>query len=368
MGILGFDDFEVSGPPADDSKFVRHTAHPEDGKTRRLAVPRVVSSRDCGYFPVLLHLGGQKLGAVIRAGAPHVGIGGRLDWICSEDGGKSWSQPSVIVDSRHDDRNPAAMLTRDGRIIVIYSEASTYNEKGEYNPKYGTFSLFLTESADGGKTWSPKRPLVFEGYQTQCVYGQGITLANGDLLVPWYTGKTVGGFIRSKDGGRTWRQPKVIGPCCEIAFAEVAPKEIVAAGRTKSGCLILRSTDNGETWSKPERLTPKGMHPATLIRLADGRLFLAYGCRVRPFGIKVALSLDNGKSWKEEHSAYISWDSSNGDSGYPSAVQLADGSVVVVSYAVGSGMLPEAIQSQCAILSPESLNQLGAADPIVTKP
>ena len=50
--------------------------------------------------------------------------------------------------------------------------------------------------------------------------------------------------------------------------------------------------------------------------------------------------------------------SGNADSGYPSAVQLADGSVAIVSYAVGSGLLPVVLQAQCAILSTEVLKNL----------
>ena len=360
LGVIAFDDFEVSGTPADDSKFIMSFKAPEDKATRRLDVPRVLASRDCGYFPVLLHLGGQRLGAVIRAGAAHVGIGGRLDWIHSEDGGKTWSQPTVIVDSRYDDRNPAALVTRDGRILVLYAENSAYNEKGEYNLKYGQYSLFQTESADGGKTWSPKRPIVFDGYPNSNVYGKGITLDNGDILIPWYW-KGGGGFIRSTDGGKTWMPPKVIAVCNEVAIAEVAKNEILAVARTRKGCVILRSKDNGETWNKPEQFSPKGIMPATLIKLADGRLFAACGHRIRPFGIKAAISHDNGKTWNPKHSALIVWDSGNYDSGYPSAVQMADGSVAVLSYAVGSGLLPAVVHSQCAVLSPDALTRLGTA-------
>ena len=359
MGVLAFDDFEVSGTPADDSKFKMTYDTPEDGATRRLEVPRVLASRNCGYFPVLLHLGGQRLGAVIRAGATHVGIGGRLDWIHSEDGGRTWSKPTVVADSKFDDRNPAALVTRDGRIIVLYAENNAYNEKGDYNLKYGHFSLFQTESADGGRTWSPKRPIVFEGYPDSSVYGQGITLANGDLLVPWYW--KGGGFLRSTDGGRTWQPPKVIASCSEVAFVETAPGRLLAIARSHEASLLLRSADNGETWSKPEPLMPKGIHPATIVKLADGRLFAAFGHRIRPYGIKVAISHDHGRTWNPRHSAFISWDSGNTDSGYPSAVQLADGSVAVISYAVGSGLLPVVPQSQCAILSPTTLQRLGEA-------
>ncbi len=357
QGLISFDDFEVTGRLADDSKFVMTKAD-EDKATQRLNVPRVISSKNCGYFPVMVHLGGQKLGAVIRAGAGHIGIKGRLDWITSEDGGKTWSKPTVIVDSPYDDRNPAAYVTKDGKIVVLYAEASMYDEQGQWSPKSGFYKLFQVESTDGGKTWSEKKSIEFEGHINYNVYGQGITLANGDILVPWYW--SGGGFIRSTDGGKTWTAPQVIMKqgCSEIAFVEVAENEILAMARA-DGLFAMRSLDNGKTWSAPERVTEKGLHPASIIKLADGRLFMAYGSRLRPYGVKVAISNDNGKTWKKENTAFVTWDSANTDCGYPSAVQLADGSVAIISYAVGSEILTWDAHSQCVVLSPEVLKKLG---------
>ena len=61
--------------------------------------------------------------------------------------------------------------------------------------------------------------------------------------------------------------------------------------------------------------------------------------------------------------AFVSWDSGNTDSGYPSAVQLEDGSVAIICYAVGSGLRPFEIHSQCALLSPEILKKIANGQP-----
>lgn len=45
---------------------------------------RVVAVKGGGYFPVLIRLQDGTLGAVVRGGAPHIGIEGRLDWIHTE--------------------------------------------------------------------------------------------------------------------------------------------------------------------------------------------------------------------------------------------------------------------------------------------
>ena len=122
--------------------------------------------------------------------------------------------------------------------------------------------------------------------------------------------------------------------------------------------MILRSKDNGKTWSEPEPFSISGIHPATVIKLANGDILAAVGSRIRPYGIKVMISKDKGVTWKKENSAFISWDSGNTDSGYPSAVQLADGSVAIISYALGSKLLPVEIHSQCMVISPEVLKDL----------
>ncbi len=356
MGILNFDDFEVTGTPSDDRKFIMTYEAGEDVKTPRIQVPRVLSSVKGGYFPVMVHLGGQRLGAIIRANAGHVGISGRLDWIHSEDGGNTWSKPTVLVDSKWDDRNPAAYVTHEGKVVVIYAEASTYDANGNFIREAGTYDLFLVESADGGKTWSPKRPIRFKDFANNSVYGQGIILSNGDILVPWYW--KGGGFIRSTDGGKTWQPPQRIASCSEVAFVETAPNELLAIARSSDACHTSRSLDNGKTWSALKKLTVEGIHPATVIKLKNGKLLAAFGSRVRPYGIKVAISGDNGETWPEENMAFVSWDSGNTDCGYPSAAQLDDGSVAIISYAVGSTLHPLATHSQCAILSPEILDKL----------
>ena len=144
----------------------------------------------------------------------------------------------------------------------------------------------------------------------------------------------------------------------EAALVEVAPGEIFAIVRHNEACLTARSKDFGRTWSEPKKLTVAGIHPACVIKLKNGKLLAAFGSRMRPYGIKVAISNDNGETWPEKNFAFISWDSGNTDSGYPSAVQLDDGSVAIISYAIGSELFPFEIHSQCAILSPDFLEKL----------
>ncbi len=66
------------------------------------------------------------------------------------------------------------------------------------------------------------------------------------------------------------------------------------------------------------------------MRLADGRILMTYGHRRRPYGNKARVSADAGRTWSD--AMIISGDGAGGDLGYPSTVQLGDGSLLTVWY------------------------------------
>ena len=105
------------------------------------------------------------------------------------------------------------------------------------------------------------------------------------------------------------------------------------------------SHDGGATWSDPRKLLPDmGGAPAHIIRHSSGALISVYGYRSYPFGIKAMFSYDGGKSWDTDHDIYTneaSW-----DLGYPSTVELNDGSLLTVFYAKASEDAPAVIMQQ----------------------
>jgi hypothetical protein len=70
--------------------------------------------------------------------------------------------------------------------------------------------------------------------------------------------------------------------------------------------------------------------PSHLLRLRDDRLLMTYGHRRPPLGNQARVSEDHGRSWSE--AILVSSDGTSGDLGYPSTVQLADGSLLTVWY------------------------------------
>lgn len=316
---------------------------------------RIVAVKNGGYFPVLIKLKDGTIGAVVRGGAPHIGLKGRLDWIHSEDGGRTWSDPAVIVDSEFDDRNPALGQMADGTIVMAYAEASTYNDKGEFDTSVGAYNLFYVTSTDNGKTWSKKTPFPNIPIKNGSPFGRIILLSDNTAIMPVYGGydsnytgtvkipentKIISGLLRSTDNGRTWGDFSIISATNhnETAIVYLPDGRLIAMMRTESDGRLEKSesTDNGYTWSKPIPVTQPSQHPADLYLLKDGRLLLVYGNRIKPYGVGAMLSNDMGKTWDIDKSIMVAWTSLHTDCGYPSVVQLDDGTIVVMYYSVGT--------------------------------
>jgi hypothetical protein len=53
------------------------------------------------------------------------------------------------------------------------------------------------------------------------------------------------------------------------------------------------------------------------------------------------ISYDKGKSWDKERVFLLEWGAKSADCGYPSSVQLEDGSIVTIYYGVGHKDYPD---------------------------
>lgn len=145
--------------------------------------------------------------------------------------------------------------------------------------------------------------------------------------------------VFSSDKGSSWSKPSLIVDDPELRFgepdiAEVAPGEIyciLRASQVDRHMFACRSTDAGETWSDVESTRICGF-PGHLLVLADGRLLCTYGCRWEPFGVRMALSADGGRSWDVEHEIVIRADLPNGDLGYPTTIEYAPGKLFCCYY------------------------------------
>lgn len=303
-----------------------------------------------GYFPVACKLQDGRIAVVLRGGAPHLGIMGRLDIVYSDDQGKSWTRPTVVVDSPLDDRNPAFGQAKDGTLVVGFWRTATYDDAGNWNDKLDKeMSTWVTRSADGGRTWSDPAKIDTDDLRYGSPYGKIVTMPDGGMLMAIYgtprseLGKPpVAGdwsyIYRSTDDGQTWSRFATPGPerFNETALLRLKSGDLLAAMRTiapEQAVWLARSKDDGKSWDEPVKVTPPMVHPADLAELPDGRVLMVAGERRGPFGVQVLIGSPDNLDWAG-HFILVNT-ATNTDCGYPSSVVLEDGRVLTVYYAVG---------------------------------
>lgn len=303
----------------------------------------------------------------------HVCPFGQVHAMTSHDDGKSWTFPRVLLDSAIDDRDSGVLETAKGTLLVTTFTSLAYEsflEKqasfAELKPKgwetkamkpeqlakwnaaharldaagrKAELGQWLIRSTDGGLTWSPRIPTIVNSPHGPTQLKDGRLLYVGKQL---WTGDKKIGVCESKDDGLTWQWladiPTRKGDDAahsyhELHAVEAADGTIIAQIRNhneadKGGTLQTESKDGGKTWSEPHPIT-FGL-PSHLLRLRDGRLLMTYGHRRLPFGNQARLSTDHGQTWSEP--MILSGDGKGGDLGYPSTVELADGTFLTVWY------------------------------------
>lgn len=285
----------------------------------------------------------------------------------SRDDGATWEGPIVVNDSLLDDRDAGLCAWGDGQLVLtwFHNKLQLYMDRRETEPgmrsplsraalelwnamppeEYVPGS-FLRTSADGGKSWT-------EPVQVAVTSPHGpIRRADGSLL---YLGKEFcsgderlqrGNIyaFESRDGGASWEK------LCHVEFPEGMeesdihePYAIELPDGTVLGALRVSTSklpdrhsvattfsyDGGRSFSKPQLLELCGTPPHMLLH-SSGAVVLTYGRRKAPFGQRARISRDGGKTWGEE--LVISREAPDWDLGYPSSVELPDGTILTVYY------------------------------------
>ena len=338
---------------------------------------RVISQQPdyyCGWATVARRKNGELLVVYSGGREQHVCPFGRVEMMRSKNNGQTWSWPRVLIDSPIDDRDAGALETSKGSILVTSFTSPEWEEHlrpGTPPPKRWqavldrvtpeerekALRVWMVRSTDGGVTFSAP-------YDTLVSSPHGpIELSDGRLLYAGqsYWSDAVGwvkknpgkhrphsaegpndriGVCESTDDGQTWRWLAEIQTpegedrrkYCELHAVEAADGRIVVLFRNHNKGSRMRqteSTDGGRTWSVPRSSGVHG-HPPHLLRLQDDRLLLTYGYRDPPKGVRVCISENNGRDWSEPSD--LIHDTASPDLGYPSSVQLDDGSLITVWY------------------------------------
>lgn len=295
-------------------------------------------------WPNLTQLSDGTIIATIFNQPTHGGWEGDVECWASEDEGRTWSLRGVPAphEPGTNRMNVAAGLAKDGSLVVISSGWSNRNKVGDYsNPHKGeVLNPWVCRSTDGGKSWERSESVGALPNDLPLIpFGDIVEQADGNLGVSIYSfteneGNSSHYFI-SSDDGKTWGYKATIqsGNSNETTPLSLSNGRLLAAARTMQGqCLELHSSDDqGATWSFEERLSMDSQIPGHLLQLEDGRLLVSYGLRNKGLcGVAVRLSSDEGKTWGNTRVIVNYGDSWDG--GYPSSVQVSDGTIVTAYY------------------------------------
>ena len=327
---------------------------------------RVISLRPNHYhgWPTLARRKNGELLLVCSGGREsHVCPFGQVELMRSSDDGKTWSFPRVLLDSPIDDRDAGVLETAKGSLLATTFTSNAYDEyylkKGSHKKwpeekrsrwlaahnrvpaaaRKKELGTWMIRSTDGGVTWSPRYDSLVNSPHGPVDLKDGRLLYAGKNL---WREKTWIGVCESKDDGQSWQRlaqiptrkgddPKQYH---ELHAVEATNGDLIAhirnhnkknAGET----LQSESKDGGKTWSEPHNIDVWGL-PSHLLRLKDGRLLMSYGHRSKPYGNQARVSADHGKTWSDP--IIVSGDGAGHDLGYPSTVQIEDGSLVTVWY------------------------------------
>ena len=298
----------------------------------------------------------------------HVCPFGRVELMRSQDDGKTWRWPQVLLDGPIDERDAGVLETARGSILVTTFTSLAYQallDKAELIPpgmpgawdelklrewravhhrisadqRQSELGTWMIRSTDGGVTWSARYAVPVNSPHGPIQLSDGRLIYCGVEL--WKPDRRVG-VCESSDDGITWnwlspiptREGDNHREYHELHAVEAADGGLICHIRNhnkKNAQEILQteSTDKGRTWTMPHPIGVWG-YPSHLLRLKDGRLLMSYGHRRSPLGIQTRISGDHGRTWSPP--IILTSDAFSGDMGYPSTLESGDGTLVTVWY------------------------------------
>ncbi len=350
---------------------------------------RTISANQGTYeaWPTLARTRDGELLIVYSGGREgHICPFGRVEMIRSSDDGKTWSLPEILIDTLLDDRDAGVLETGRGTWIVTWFTSTAwvgYFDKAvatgsdpevwtpqklarwqkakesmvpenalfpevkktmeEHLRESGSVGIqqWMIRSEDRGFTWSAP-------YRVPLMSPHGPVLTeDGRLLLAGKKGSMIA-MAESMDDGKTWEIIGKIPPSPghgpdqyhELHMVEASKSRLVVQIRNHNKqnhyeTLQSESHDGGKIWSPAHAIGVWGF-PTHLLRMSDGRLMMTYSYRgvlrvpEKTNQILVRISEDAGESWSE--ASVVAGDLPHPDFGYPSSVELEDGSFLTVWY------------------------------------
>ena len=308
----------------------------------------------------------------------HICPFGKTVMYISRDGGTTWTPPVVINDTYLDDRDVGILYMGNGRMLVTWFTHSAYAYQTRWHdsierraepaaadavmgmlkgydhiPEEERLAgSYVRVSEDYGVTWSEPilLPVTAPHGPTMAkdgtLYYLGLKIYDDDRihLSEARFGNSAASLYVSRDGGYTWEHRSTIKAPTWLAegewldephVLELSNGRILGAfrveGRKPFTIATAFSDDGGYTWSE---VMPTGVSgsPPHLLQHSSGAVICSFGRREDPCGERAMISYDGGESWTDEYVLDEEAAKHGGDLGYPSTVELDDGSLFTVYY------------------------------------
>lgn len=299
--------------------------------------------------------------------------GHRVDHVCpfgknylykSTDNGNTWSGPQIINDTFLDDRDAGIAADNNGNLVMscfnhpLSFYQNYFKDRDKIKNEYPAHALiqgmmeycstlpaekfrygsFTRRSTDGGATWE-------EAEKSPVTSPHGpVFLKSGELFwlgKEFYSGSLEKGQVYACSySDRDWKiRGKITLPSDlseelvhEPDVLELPNGELLGALRVHTGnpftIYLCRSSDGGVTWTEPQPTGIDGSPPHLMLH-SSGAVIMTYARRAEPYSERAVISYDGGKSFGKE---IILSTGKNDDLGYPSTVELDDGSLLTVYY------------------------------------
>ena len=320
--------------------------------------------------------------ARLQNGKICVGASGyRVEHICpfgkgvlafSDDNGESYSEPVPVIDTVLDDRDVGlCVFGKSGLIATSFNntlefqrenmpqteECFDYINSVSPEDEERDLGISFRISNDCGETWS-------KIYKSPVSSPHGpMELRDGTVL---WIGRRLGvqnhieaHIINTENGEMTLLGDMGIYKYAEfddIPFYEPHAIELPdgkiicqlrAEGEDDSYLTLFQtvSSDGGRTWSKPVQIIKDDDGaPAHLFMHSSGTLISTFSHRMKPYGIWAIFSKDGGETWSDESVIFEGKDTD--DLGYPSTIELDDGSMITAFYTRENDYVPAVIMQQ----------------------
>ncbi len=328
------------------------------------AFPSVIKNEDGEIIVSFRRAPDRKI--FLEKGTNHVDPNSYLVLVRSRDNGLSWSKEPELL-SAHPfggSQDPCLLKLKDGTILCTsyawaFIRGDVQNLKQPVSAHGGTVVFlggYLMRSSDKGNSWEgpfypPNIPpeVKFSALGDPLpAYNRGALWEGSDGRIFWVVaastdpddlGRTSNHLLISEDKGMNWNYSCTVADDAEATFNETSiyetPKgDLVAfirtAGLEDQAC-IARSTDGGKSFGPWQKMGFQG-HPLQALRLPDNRVFLVYGYRHKPYGIRARVLNAECTDYSTAEEIIIREDGGSTDIGYPWAVMLDEKSVLVTYY------------------------------------